>query len=197
MPIPLPIPSTLDIIGCGGESIAEVYYLTVRDVRRLLDGEKLVLLCLDRNVWDFLSRHEPNRTYSVNTLFQNNYFVEFTKRGNSTSIEGEWVFMPRDEGDKGVDTRPFDYLNKVTRIWEPWRRNRMTPELFDSTYLGWRGHMIRWDIVVKRFPFVTYLKPSLVDDGEIVISSAQCWRRKSRACKPRIRSGPKASLLRT
>ena len=131
----------------------------MRDVRRLLDGEKLVLLCLDRNVWDLLSQHAPNRTYNVNTLFQNNYFVEFTKRGNSTSISGEWVFLPRDEDDKIVDTGPFDYLNDARRIWKPLPRKRMTPELFDSTYLGWRGHMIHWDIFAKRFPFVTYLEP--------------------------------------
>jgi hypothetical protein len=157
------IPSTLDIIGCGADSIAEVYYLTVRDVRRMLDGEKLVLLCLDRNVWDslHLSRHVPNKTYPVKTLFQNSYFVEFTKRGNSLSIKGLWYFMPHDDRDdtEGGDTRPFDYFNNITRSWKPWQRKRRKTELLDSTYLGWRGPMIRWDMFVKAFPFITYLEP--------------------------------------
>jgi hypothetical protein len=128
-----------------------LFHLCIDNIRKLNPGDKLEILCLDRNVWDLTMHNEENKVMSATKFFKKSY------QGTYTHIEGlKGTFLFKD-----IDDQPQDFEFHIE-----WEKNRWYPlvdgklqsdEQFtfpeefenkswdtfsDNTRIGWRGPMI-------------------------------------------------------
>jgi hypothetical protein len=149
-------------------------YLKISDIESLRKGEKLKLLCIDRNFYDLCDNSmvytETNPEIPIKpTLFcKNNYIIDYIHCEN---IQGESHW-------KGIDTK-YEYsafnfhLNYFSHYWYPLDNNGFLPKKdpdgmmnfkdielnyknYDkSTLIGWRGPMLKWSDVEASTDLVT------------------------------------------
>jgi hypothetical protein len=140
--------------------ITDSDYTTVEDILKLKKGEKIVFVCIDRNISDILEQNNP-----LDPL-EHNYFMEYT---HVQGLNGYACIYTNCEGvdddrgrpftfDIGVNIGLIDYSTGETRrniCFIPFdRSSHRTRELPNYMYVGWRGPLVRWDsVIAKTFAF--------------------------------------------
>ncbi len=148
-------------------------YLKIGDIKSLKKGDKLHLLCLDRNVYDLADSSQNKNSRMAEDFFKNNYQLIYT---HSQDLEGyvEWIGISESDSDSDSDSDneslnktnlvtnfTFD-LNYMEGCWYPLKNGRLpdrdpqgfatinseTEKLWsnypDNTFIGWRGPMINF-----------------------------------------------------
>lgn len=133
--------------------------LTIQDILEMKKGDTIKLLCLDRNVGDFADNYELSAE-KASEFFKDNYIITYR---HNKDLQGEWFFHNHLHDD-GFDNFEF-HIEYKTGCWYPLTEGRLPdtdPQGFSDinkntkkdwkeyptdTHIGWRGPMVRWDIV--------------------------------------------------
>ena len=136
-------------------SIRDSEYVRVEDILSLKRGEKVIFVCIDRNIRDILEQNNP-----LDPL-EHNYFIEYTHK---QGLKGYACMYTKCEGvqddrgrpfrfDIGIDVGITDYSSGETErrfCFLPYERFTFGDEIPKYLYAGWRGPMVRWDRVIAK-----------------------------------------------
>ena len=144
------------------------YYLTIEDIINMEPGDKISLLCLDRNVYDFVSDYKSGEVMSPEIFFKDNYqltythshdlqgFVKWNYSGESSDSDSDSVYSDHTDTDDervGIMTIfEFD-IKYADTCWYPLKDGKLPnrdPQGFakinDETIKYWKDYPINTHI---------------------------------------------------
>jgi hypothetical protein len=137
------------------------YHLTINQVKRMKKGQKLKVLCLDRNIYDHVDSEPTYKVTSPSTFFRGCWAIYTHDHDMTGFLRFSW------EGGKGKGMEFTFHLNYRNDSWYPLTEKGDLPAWGDmgimlgikkhytkfpgKTRIGFRGPMIPWSDL-KRLP---------------------------------------------
>lgn len=136
--------------------------LTIQRVLNMKKGQKMKMLCLDRNLYDTTDSIPPNQLRCPAKFFDGGYMGVYT-HDHDMSGTFKWQFQPKDE-----PPMPFTFeINYKNENWYPLDEDgtlamglgrmlgikKSYKKFPKTTRVGWRGPMIPWN-ALKDLPRV-------------------------------------------
>jgi len=126
------------------------FHLRIKNIIKLNKGDKLDIICLDRNLYDLTSHHEENKVLSPINFFDKSYKGVYIHDHN---LSGTFIF------DNILDNEPFEFhIEWKNNSWYPLKDGKLQsdeqftfPIEFENkswndfnimTRIGWRGPML-------------------------------------------------------
>lgn len=140
------------------EDKSKKYWLTIKDIERLKNGDKLVVLPLHRNVLDIpFDTHKKNTSYRPERVFKSEKDT-YVYHGDLNVISK--VYNDKDTEPWGLDVEyKKDYFYPLIDGYLPAKDPQKLSKLLGKkthwtkfpkkTHVGWRGPMILWSDLKK------------------------------------------------
>jgi len=145
---------------------SDMHGLRISDIVKLKKGNKLDVLVVDRNFYDFIMEKASGRPKKATTLLA-------PQRGTYThnkNLEGS-LTIHYPSGDISVNDGNFEFevLVKEAEMWYPLMRGKLDETLSqgrvrprwvpwsnlpESTHIGYRGYMLPWAVVRRAPPLI-------------------------------------------
>jgi len=135
-------------------------FITINDIKKLQQNDKIKFLCLDRNVYDLCDWNSKGDIKNPELFFGNNYTFEYTHYENLKG-SAKWNFQNDDENPV-----PFEFeIEYKQDHWYPLTDGNLPEkdcqgffkfpknmkkdwkEYPPNTCIGWRGPMLLWNTV--------------------------------------------------
>lgn len=134
----------------------EPHFLTIQDVKNMEHGKETEYLCICRNFYDLMSYVKKKKALKPSELFKSNYKMFYK---HDCDLKGEMKYDKEDEYKK------FEFhIEYKKKFWYPLKDGKLPledpqkifnlssckrdwTEYDNNTKVGWRGPMIKWEIV--------------------------------------------------
>jgi hypothetical protein len=141
------------------EKFAKPFWLRVKDIKSLKKGDKLVLLALDRNIYD--SVPEDGKVYRPTKFFEAQKVLYIHESGSRGYMFWSWDnYKERRKFQWELEYKPkhCPFLDNVLPAYDPQKLEIKDPLLgYDLDWkdtpgymhVGWRGPMLKWGTLAK------------------------------------------------
>lgn len=138
--------------------------LTIGDVLNFVPGQRVELLCMDRNLCDVVFEvNAPNMSHTPRDFFRFNRVTYVHER----RLEGKFIFHFEEVDNFEADFTEFD-VEYCADCWYPLTNGTLPAQddfddfIFDdhmprswtdfpeTTRVGWRGPMLLWDVAIDQ-----------------------------------------------
>ena len=147
-------------------------HLNISDIEKMKSGDKIKLLCIDRNFYDLIDHNLNQPPSKPEDFFEFNYKIEYSHDKDLIGLS-KWDYggepTSNSDSDNGHnDEIPFTFdLNYKDESWYPLNSMGYLPEKDPQGYcnfkgvelnyknyptntrIGWRGPMLKWNDVIN------------------------------------------------